>query len=618
MIKTSEDIAKDLLKEAAYYWYDDNEDNVQQLNPEDFDPVVDKIFKANAVELEKLYAEIDESQKEIVLGLSQSLLPDQSLLPEPGYTVAQIKSKASRVQTTIEDTFQTKGQSDTGEKYAYYFTSLFEHNYPNCELVAILTDSLAMQVKNNQPEVVQEISGGKESAHFWIGLDIAKVEEQDKISFFLGDKIVDEFDKNHHIFHAAKWLLNGDEGKELNVSTGIQSFKNSESTDSPSKLFETLDISNSYEKQILSRLRNSFIQVPIPADITEHKYRVPPHFDGSELTATLDINNPICWIKVVFPLALPNDYLIKNTLYPNAIPLVNRRLKNNHVVKSNYDRILIPMPTDDFFLDVHKIQDTKNRNDEPETSYQKVDFLNPDSRPGTYTIRSGSRVRRLNRADATRQINRLMDVIQDEYSTFKEEGVNRLKEDFNIIEQSIKRVKGQLPDYFREKENRSAYFCIANFRPRVSKLYSYYWETQGEAIKHLRDKTELTVTSDDISIAESKSIIPIQHGKGELSPDDFINQLKISIRSRGRIMTKGDIELYCKSRYGQLLVVEHIGRKLMELEQGQRGRGILVTVKTIAELTQNEAELIRVELQNDLNAKSAFFTQIKVALKHEA
>ncbi len=617
MAKTSKDIVQDLLKEANYYWYDDNEDNVKQLNPEDFDPIVDKIFKANAVELEKLYAEIDESHKEIVLGLSQSLLPDQSLLPEPGYTVAQIKPKASRVYTSIEDSFQTIGQSDTGEKFKYYFSPLFEHDYPKCEIVAILMDNVALQVENNEPVIVKELQGGTETSCIWLGLDIGKVNEKDSISFFLGNNIVDEFDKNNHVFHSAKWLLNGEKEKELIVRKGISSFNTHLKKGSPPNIFEAMDIPNSYEKQIFSRLRNSFIHISTPSDIENFKYRVPPLFEGSELTSTLDISKPICWIKIELSLAIPNDFLIKNILYPNCIPLVNRNLKDSFVMKSNYDRILLPMPTSDFFLDVHKVQDTKNKEDDPETEYQRVDFLHPDSRPGTFTLRSGSRVRRLNRTDATRRIHRLMEVIEDEYSTFKEKGVNRLKEDFDVIEKAINRIKSQLPDYFREKGSGVAYFCIANFRPKMSRLYYYYWETQGELIKHLGDKIGLEVSSSDINISDSKSIIPIQHGKGELSPDDYINQLKISLMSRGRIMTKGDIELYVQSRYRHMLKVENIGRKLMVLEEGKRGRGILVTVKLLKLLTQKETELIRVELQNDLNAKSAFFTLIKVEVNHE-
>ena len=491
------------------------------------------------------------------------------------------------------------------------FSPMFEHNYPNCDIVAILTENIAMQVEDNIPSIVKELPGGKTTSHIWLGLDIGKMEENDVIPLFLGNNIVDEFNKDYHIFHSSKWLLNGESGQELRVGNGIEYFDSSFGKIENNDLLETLAIPNSYEKQIFSRFRNSFLLVSIPADIDELKYRVPPRFDGSELTSTLAIQQPLCWIKLEFSLAIPNNFLIENILYPNCIPLVNRRLKDNFVVKSNYDRILLPMPTDDFFLDVHKVQDAKNKEDEPETEYQRVDFLHPDSQPGTYTLRSGARVRRLNRIDTTKRIYRLLEVIQDEYSTFKEEGVNRLREDFDVIEKAINRIKGQLPDYFREKESRSSYFCIANFRADVSRLYYYYWETQGDLIKHLGDKIRLEVSSSDINITNSISIIPIQKGKGELNSEDYINQLKISLLSRGRIMTKGDIELYCQSQYGNVLKVENIGMELMMLEKGRRGRGILVTIKLIKPLSRTEAELIRIELQNDLNAKSAFLHSLK-------
>jgi hypothetical protein len=594
------------------YWYDDNEDNVNPLNPEEFDPVVDKIFKANALELEKIYAEIGESRQEIILELSKTLVPDQSLLPEPGYTIAQIKPKVSRLNTSPEDEFQISGQSDTGVKYQYYFTPLFEHNYPKCDIVAIITENAAYQVEENIPEKVKSIPGGKNTNHFWIGMDLGKVKENDVIPFFLGDKIVDEFDKDHHVFHTSRWSINGRPEQELPVRRGVESFRKKTTSED---LLEAMDVPNGYEKQIFSRFRNSFLLVPIPVDIDKEKFRVPPHLDGVELTSTLSIDKPICWIKVELSLGIPDDFLAKNILYPNTIPLVNRRLKEKHVVKSNYDRILLPMPTTDIFLDVHKVQDAKNKG--ADTQYQRVDFLHKDNAPGMYTLRSGSRVRRLNREDATRQIYRLLGVIQDEYSTFKEEGVNRLKEDFDVIEKSLNRIKSHLPDLFRDEERKSSYFCIANFRPGATRLSYQYWETQGELIKHLGDKTGLAVSSSDAPITDSKSVIPIQKGKGELTADDYINQLRVALLSRGKILTKADVKLYCRSRYGHLLRVTSIEKKLMMMEDSNLGRGVLVTIKFLKELSRAEMELIRVELQNDLNAKSAFFTHIKVAVEYE-
>ena len=615
MAKTSKKIVQDLLREANYYWHDDNEDLVKPLNPEEYDPIVDKIFKANALELEKIYAEIEESQNEIILNLSQSLVPDLSLLPEPGYTVAQITPKASRVYTTPEDEYQINGQSDTGEKYEYYFSPLFEHEYPECQVKAIMTDHSAILVNNNQPDLIKEIPGTKSISNIWLGLDIGKVKEQDTISFFLGNRVVDEFDKDHHIFKTAKWLLDGDPRKELKVQYGIDGFRLIEGKENFKGLLETLEVPDTHEKQIFSRLKKNFIHVSIPEDINFNKREFPPQLEELELASAVEIKEALCWIKIELPLTVPNDFLIKNVLYPNCIPLVNRRLKSKHVVKSNYDRIILPMPTTDFFLEVHKIQDARNK--ENDSQYQRVDYLNPDSKPGTFTLRSGSRVRRLNREDASRRIYRLLEVIQDEHSTFKEEGVNRLREDFEIIERAINRIKSQLPDFFREEEAKSSYLCIANFRPGANRLQYQYWETQGDLIKHLNDKTGLGVTSSDVSLASCRSIIPIQHGKAELNPDDYINQLKISLLSRGRIMTKGDIELYCKSRYRGLLEVQSINRELMMLEGGQKGRGILVRVGLSQRLSQAEAELIRIELQNDLNAKSAFFTLIKVEFSNE-
>jgi len=614
MAKTSKKIVQDLLKEANYYWHDDNEDNIKPLNPEEYDPVVDKIFKANAVELEKLYVEIEESQAEIILNLSHSLVPDLSLLPEPGYTVAQITPKASRVSTTPEDQYQITGQSDTGEKYEYYFSPLFEHEYPECTIKAIITDNSAIVVEGNQPTIVRETAGTKTISSIWLGLDIAKVKENDMLSFYLGNSIVDEFDKNHYIFNTSKWVLDGMAEKELTVSRGIEGFNRGNGNQRD--LLNTLEVPNNHEKQIFSRLRKGFIHVSIPESVNLNKREFPPQLEDLDLVSGLKIKAALCWIKIELPLSLPNNFLIENILFPNCIPLINRRLQEKHVVKSNYDRILLPMPTSNLFLDVHKIQDARNKEDD--TKYQRVDFLHTDSRPGTYTLRSGSRVRRLNREDASRRIYRLLEVIQDEHSTFKEEGVNRLREDFDIIEKAINRIKSQIPDFFREDERKSTYFCIANFRQGATRLQYQYWETQGNLIRHLGDKTGLEVTSSAINLGRSRSIIPIQHGKGELSPEDYINQLKISLLSRGRIMSRGDIELYCKSRYGTLLEVKKINMELMTLEDGERGRGLMVTAKLTGHITQEEAELIRVELQNDLNAKSAFFNLIRVEFNHDA
>lgn len=607
MAKSSEDIVKDLLKEAQYYWYDDNADNVNPLDPNDFDPIVDKIFKANALEIEKLYAEIEESQQELILGLSKVLVPSKFLLPEPGYTIAQLNPKGIRLETGPEDSYIISGQSDTGEKQEYYFSPLFEHDHPKCELLAVLTDSVAIQITNKQSEVIKQTEGKKNTSKIWLGLNVEGIQEGHSISFFLGDNIIDEFDKDYYQLHSGKWLFNG---KELNVRTGVSNF--SEDNGAEKTLLEVLEITDNYEKHILSHLKNCFIHLSVHPEMSQHKSLYPDDPALEPLYSELKIDNPIYWIKIELSIPIPNDYLIKRNFYPNCLPLVNRRLVDRNVSKRNYDRILLPMPTKDFFLDVYKVQDTRGRADD--SVYKQLSFLEPDSRPGTYMLRSGHQVRRLSKQDAANRIHRLLELIQEEYNTFKEEGVNRLKEDFNEIEKAINRIKKNLPKYFRGEEQKMAYFCIANFRPGVNRMYYWYWETQGETIKYLGDQTGLVISSANVKIENSTTIIPIERGKNELKVEDYINQVKTALLSNGRIMTKGDIELYCKSRYGDWLRVTGITQELMVLEEGQLGRALLVQTKSTQECSKAEKELLRVELQNDLNAKSTFFTPIKVVV----
>ena len=342
MPKSGKDIAKDLLKTANYYWHDDNEDQVNPINPDDFDPVVDKIFKANAVELEKLYREIEESRQEIVLGLSKTLVPDQSLLPEPGYTVAQVQPKASRFFATPEDKFNISGQSDTGDKYDYYFTPLFDHDFPKCELKAIVTESQLLEVSNNEIEVLQDLKRNPLSNIFWLAFAIDKPKDTDVIPFFLGNKIIDEFDKDAFIFQSAKWFLNGAPEQELKLRIGVEKFS-SASVNPSAELFGSLDVSNNYEQQIFSRFRNSFILAELPPDLSKNQHNIPPALQSNDLLRNFTPDQELCWIKVELPIALPNDYLIHNKLYPNSIPLVNRQLIEKYVVKSNYDRILLPI-----------------------------------------------------------------------------------------------------------------------------------------------------------------------------------------------------------------------------------------------------------------------------------
>ncbi len=606
-MKSKTQIANDLLKAANYYWHDDHDEQVDPINPDEFDPVVDKIFKANAVELEKLYAEINDSRQAIAIALAQALVPDQSLLPLPGYTIAQVVPKSARLHTTPEDRYQMVGQTDTGEKVDFYFTPLFEHQYPKCQLAAVITVNQVLALEKGRLESLERWSMAKTTSTVWLGLKLEKVEPDDHVSFYVGNQIMDAFDKDHQLFHRGLWKLAQDPNRILPTRIGIKGF--AEAVPASQDLLQELDIPRTYQQKIMHRFDQSFVHLALPSDWAALLTPLPPALAERTLTNFTN-DEPLLWVEITFNLPVQESFFEQHVIWPNCIPLVNRRLVENYVVKRGYDRIILPLRTTDQFLDMHRVRDSHDE------EYQRLDFLHTDLNHGTYMLREGSRMRRLNREDAIRQIRRLLEVIEEEYRTFKEEGVHRLREDFEIIEKAINRIRAQMPQYFRDAEEKATYYAMAHFRKSASRIYYAYWETQGELIRFLGAKTGLTISSGDVKIASSQSLIPLQRGQAQLTADDYLNELKITLSSRGRLHTLADIEAYCKHRYQKIFDLEQIERKLIMFQTGDMGRGIVVSVSPLAEVDYKSAKYLALELQNELNTKSAFFTEIKVQVSH--
>jgi len=623
MKSSREEILKSMLKNANYYWYDETEDSInnQLINIEDYDPVIDTIFKANAFEIEKIYNEIDDSNKRIVSNLINTLIPDHSILPKPAYTIASINPKYSRLKITPEDVFKIQGIDNVGNEIEYYFTTLTEHQYPKCNIKYVLTDSLCIDYTQEQIvtlENVIEAQKFSKTKSMWIGVDIADaIEEKDELYFFLGNKILNAFDFNTKIFNSGKWYINGNNELPLNTKIGIRHLFKDDNLQAHeiAQIIETR--TNVYEQDILDYFNHSFVSLTdLPIDVEDFKKVKPPiERINNENWPNSD---KLLWINVKFNVPIENKFIVDNPIQANAIVLINRKLEKNHVVKSNYDRIVLPMPTEDYFLSINSVWDELSESKKSENEfYTQLDYINFNDKPGTFTIRSGDSIRRINQHDINSQILNLLDVIENEYSSFKEGGVNRLKEDFDAIEKSVNRIKNQLPTVYRNTEDRTTFYALANFRKKAYTIYYSYWETQGDTVNNIGLKKDLEVTSDFLTIDNSATIIPLQKGRSTLNESDFHDNLKKSILSRNSIVTIGDIENYCLTTYGNVIDSVAIKKVISKsnTNQSKYERMIAVKIKVKDQgINDLDINFIVIQIQNELNALASFYTPIKVSL----
>jgi hypothetical protein len=614
---TRDKIVKRLLKEAQFFWTDPHDTNAESIKKSDFDPVVERIFEANAVEIEKLYRELKDSNDEIIQGLCKVLVPDEISLPEPGYTLVKVNPEFAQARISPENVFEVEGQDETGEPFSIYFSSLFDHKIPNWKLTYMFSEAFLWDVSSHQPADLEIDNFNPPTYdkvnHIWLGFNvdrISRVDEDDLISMFLGNKIFDEFDPHFISFQTATWTLGLDQYWDFEVKKGLSVFKDQEGPETYQKLSDTLGIVDSYEKRIFNRFRNSLISLTnLPQDLTSYLQPCPPGYEH----LTLEDTQPVLWIKVSFPMDIPKSFFAENPLYVNCIPVVNRKLIRKNVTKQDYERLLLPMPTENYFLGVNRIWDDQYQ----DNTYKEVEFFTPAVKGGNYILRRGDRVRRITEQHASIQINKLLDLIYDEAGIFRESGVNRLNEDFKVIDQAIKRIRNKLPSKYLEEQKKTEYYGIAHIRRKASLIYYNYWECQGEAIRKFNKAINLNVFSNEVSMSGSFTILPIQSGKGIVEEENYFKHLKSSIVSRNRIVTRGDIEIFCRSQYGNIIKEIDIENRVLPSSKDlfKMERVVLVTIKPKTPMEREEEDIFKASLQNELNALSAFFSPVKIAIK---
>jgi len=627
MKKGRKEILESMLKFSNYYWYDSSEDSVsnQLINVEDYDPVVDIIFKANAYELEKIYGEIETSNERILDNLVNTLIPDHNLLPKPAFTVAKIQPKFSRLRITPEDVFKIEGKDDIGTDVEYYFTTIGNHEYPNSAIRYILTDSICLDYTEDEIKTLDNVLQAnpyKRTKSMWLGIAIEdEIEDYDEISLFIGDKILDAFDFDTNTFSRAKWSVSGEQELQLKTEIGLKTFfkEDAKRNHEISKFIDRRK--NLYEEEIIQYFNSSFVTLSgFPIQLSEIK-TTKPH-----LTESINMDNwqnkePLLWIKAEFETPIANQFIIDNPIHINALLLINRQLQKQQVVKNNFDRIVLPLPTQDYFLSIHSIWDEKSEGSNGQTNYyEEIDYINFDDKPGTYTIRAGNSIRRVNQQDISTKIMNLVDLIEEEYSSFKEGGVNRLKEDFDAIEKSVNRIRKQLPNIYENEEIQTSFYTLANFRKRASIISYNYWETQGDKVNNIALKTGLEISSESLTLDRSFTIIPIQKGRSTVNKIHYHNNLKKAILSRNSIVTMGDIKNYCLTTFKSIVQSVEVEKSIApsDKETHKYENIILVKLKVDEnEIKDLDKTFIKLQIQNALNSKSSFFTPIKVELERK-
>lgn len=545
---TKEQIKNRMVKTAAELW------GVKANEIEtSFDPIISLLLSACSAEIEKISAELDESETRITEKLIELMTPEKSAGPNPAHAVlyAEPIDDATIINPEYHFTYRKEiPEQKTSVNYKDIpFTPIQDFKLINAKIEHLITGTNHIYFKEKRNR--QVLGKNLNNAHLpnstvFLGITstLPKIPDIDDLSFYFEYQGTKSHDKEVFYLHLtnAKWSLNG---VALDIVSG---FYNSEKEQSlfVNNIFQgDSKKSDLVQREILDYYKRHYITVTASDnDSTDYS-------GYSELNSFLEDNNikpdgRIHWIKIEFPTLVTNDILKDVFCSLNAFPVLNRELHTfSHRLK-NFVHI-IPLTTENLFFDVKSIVNTDGK-------YYSTGADITNSSKGSFIIR-GDTMGSLEQRKAREYIVYLLELLKDESASFAFLNNDFLIKNLKSLNQLIASLEKSVGDSIIDKSQ--THFAVLNPYNTNDQLLVEFWTSNGLLANNIKSGSDLNL-SKGIGVKQTSAhlLTTSAGGRNELRMEDRLNSYRRALFTRDRIITKEDIRVLCYEIYGNQL--EHV------------------------------------------------------------
>lgn len=629
MTPNAPDLYKSILYRAADIYEVEYEDIERDIGQQ-FDPVVRFMAGALASELERVYQHLNDTESRLQKRLAKVLLPEYFHLPQPAHALA--KANASSDALIIDESVAFEVDVEDTEKEEVAFTPLFPTRILPAEIKLIVTENQVLAAANrpkirrrgagSQMEEVRKIALGFEAsepitnwqgASLYFNLRGGNTEESEKALFFAA------IPNSKCTFH----------GESLNAQKGL--------SQKELILEDYLNGNERLQSMVRARYEHHFLtftdqEIPevnpiLPQDFLLQWFAnsIPDEAQVSEIVSKVDpdLNKPMYWLEI--QLAKPveiTQVAARLSIQLNVFPVANRRLNGNkqgehHYLRNNSIK-WVPLKPKEDFVSIRRV--FEEQPPEYQTFLFKPFAEFKEDRNPSYTLRHGG-VGRWDDFNAWQRLAYVVGILQDNYKQkelIQEAATSLSLEDVHHL--LGKKISKTAKD---EKPTRDIYVLLhagisAGIRVRVE-----YWTSQGTAANNIAAKTSLKCISKQKSSLESDTIQLISastDGHDPLNSTEQLNAMKNALLSRGRIVTREDVKVFCQSflndKLEEVKVVDGVGTD-PRFDFGMT-RLLEVQLKPSRKARKEEWEGICRQLQTLLEQKSTSSIPIKVRLAPQA
>lgn len=523
-----------LARQAAELW------GYTETDLDGFDPLVQLLLEACAVEFEKLGQELQHTQLRLLERLATLLNPEVVDLALPAHAIAQARARETTVHLPATAQFVSQPAATGRQAYGaeLFFSPLQEAHLVDGAVRYLATDDMLWQLDpDGQKRLLAQNAAPLPAPYrrLWLGLDLPPGLGPTDLTLYLD--WVNEPSRPTYLAYlpGEHWRLGS---VELRTRPGL-----------PEPAAQTSILGNEYdalqrvEQQVRALYAANFVRLDgLEGALGAYVPRPYP----AELAATLGpaglaaLNQPLTWLEVRFSAALPPAAFEQLTCALNCFPVLNRR-RHKVLYRLQPALNLFPLTSSEPFLAMREVYSLSNVVYRPTT----LNSLS-EGETDTYTLRTHG-AGRFDTRSGREVLRELLELLRDESRAFTAAGTDFIGNILRELNQNLARLEERL-DRRPATEQAVPYLLL---RPQnvQDSVYLEYWSCNGAAANRLPAGSRLLVY-DGHYLDEVRLLTTTAGGRERPTAEERTHALRRNLLARNRLVTLADIQAACWAELG--------------------------------------------------------------------
>lgn len=525
-----------VLKRAARSWgFSDVEMETS------FDPVVSMMLNALSYELEKVAHELEDSKTRVVERVLEIMFPEVTAGVKPARAILHALPIENNMKVSLQNQMMASRRIHNIYNPLAPITKeialspTLEVKLSSAEVKYVAYERNLFEISNLfYKDAIRDYKNSLPSGIVYMGIELKNPKdlELDDLMLYIDIKNTHQKEMFHYYLKQMKCFQDNvqiqvEEGYNVPINNiDIENIINRNYT----HLSEIMQEVNEFYFDNFYTLKGSLKHKPINEYGEEYK-----HFEA--ITSRND--NPIIWVKMVFPESLIPQILDNVSFTANCFPVIN---KKKHIINKTLGNFLsyIALETDNnIYLDVDTVIDGFNNH------YEIKEFKDGVIEEGNAVLRTGG-VSRFDSRSASELLQNVLDLLKDESSSFAGLGKDFMNSSLVEINQLLASVEQQAKESSFSKNNDPYLMIKPKIDESIGKSFSiHYWSTCAEEGNDIKAGTVLQTKEDMLFVSKAATLITnTVGGMNKQNNKDRILAYRNALLTRGRIVTFADIKAF--------------------------------------------------------------------------